>query len=315
LSLRAAIVGLGRVGLLFDEDEKRSGVWTHFSAYEQLGDRFDLVAVADVDPARRELALARRPSLRAFEALGELLASESVDVVSLCTPTELHAAQIAACAGRARMVVCEKPISGDFPSGEAAIKACTEAGTLVAVNYYKRFETSVREVAQLLSQRAIGDVHAAAALYAGPLDAVGSHAVDLLQFLVGPLTVSHGDGRSALLGFGADGVATLAATGPREDLVFEIDLIGSEGRLRILDNCARFELSRFRPSPRYDGYRELVGEPGPATRADDPFLRHFLEIADVLDGSQPRLTSDAASALRTQRILDRIGNDLDGVQH
>jgi predicted dehydrogenase len=307
---RAAIVGLGRVGLLFDQDEKRQEVWTHFTAYERLSERFELVAVCDVDARRLALASARRPSVSAFDTLTELLAAVPLDVVSLCTPIELHAEQIEESAGQVRAIVCEKPLSSDLASGKRAVAACADVDTALAVNYYKRFTGPVQSAARLLADGAIGDVRSASALYSGPLDAVGSHAIDLLQFLVGPLRVDHvvraGDRETAVGAFGREGVATVAATGPRRDLVFELDLIGSEGRLRILDNCDRLELFRFGESARYDGYRELAAGPAAESRKSDAFLPLFLEVADLLDGARVKLTSDGASALQTQLVLDRI---------
>jgi predicted dehydrogenase len=310
---RAAIVGLGQVGLLFDQDAKRRGVWTHFTAYERLPDRFDLVAVCDTDPGARALAVARRPSAQAFASLDEMLAGVAIDVVSLCTPIPVHESQILTCAGRVRAIVCEKPLSADLESGETAAAACAAAGTVLAVNYYKRFEGTVQAAARLLAEGAIGEVRTAAALYSGPLDAVGSHAIDLLQFLLGPLAVTHvtraGDREGAVLTFGREGVAMLSGTGPREDLVFEIDLIGSEGRLRILENCDRLELSQFSPSPRYGGYRELVTRAVTEASTADRFVPLFVEVAELLDGARGRLTSDGATALSTQQVVDRMRHD------
>lgn len=312
MTLRAGIVGLGRVGMLFDDDAKRDRVWTHFSAYERLADRFDLVAVAEPDEERRQRALARRPPVAAFGTLDELL-DASLDVVSLCTPPELHAEQLAACAGRVRAVVCEKPLAARLDEAAEALAACAAAGTLVAVNYYKRYETAVRAAAALLAAGEIGVVRTAVVLYAGPLDSVGSHAVDLLDFLVGPLEIEHvvdaAAGPGASLRFGDGAVAMFAATGPREDLVFEVDLHCNEGRLRLLDNCSRLEISRFERSDRYGGYRELGSPRVEEWSLSEPFLALFADVAAVLEGSAAELASDGASALRAQRVLEAFARE------
>ena len=121
---RAAIVGLGQVGMLFDDDPKRRRTWTHFSAYERLTDRFDLVAVCDPDagpPGRRAPRAPRRADVR---ALDDLLDAEPLDVVSLCTPIALHAEQVEACAPQVRAIVCEKPLSATLPPPSARRLAC-----------------------------------------------------------------------------------------------------------------------------------------------------------------------------------------------
>jgi predicted dehydrogenase len=310
--LRAGIAGLGQVGLLFDEDAKRSGVWTHFSAYQQLADRYALVAVCDPDAARRAKALQRDPAIHAYESLDAMLAAESLDVVSLCTPPDRHLAQIDGCAGRVRAVICEKPIGGGhFTESREAVEACAARGTLLAVNYYKRYDGSVPEAMARLRSGTIGELRAATAIYAGPLEAVGSHALDLLTFLAGPLTLHSAVRRApdrlmAVLGFGAAGLACLQEVGPREDLVFEIDLIGSEGRLRILHNAATLEEYRFAPSARYERYRELPLTPAVAAGVGERFVPLFVEVATALDGGPAALTSTGATALETERLLESI---------
>ncbi len=311
VALRSAIVGLGQVGMLFDDDSRRRRVWTHFSAYERLADRFDLVAVCEPDTERLERAAARRPGVRTYRTLDELLDAEVLDVLSVCTPLELHAEQVSAAAGRVRAVVCEKPLGADMSSSERAVEACSASATLLAVNFYKRFEPAAQTAAQMIRSGEIGTVRSATALYTGPLDAVGSHAIDLLHFLVGPLELVDATvgptGASALLGFGGGSVAVLLSTGPREDLLFEVDVVGSEGRLRILDNCARLEFARFEESSRYGGYRELARAAAAVEDEGEPFLLLFAELADALDGlGEAGLTSSGASALGTQSILDGL---------
>jgi len=316
---RAGIVGLGQVGMLFDEDKKRSGVWTHFTAYERLADRFELVAVCDVDPHRRSQASARAPQVRCYDNIDAMLAAEQLEVVSLCTPPELHGAQILACAGQVRAVICEKPL-GDLATGEKAVAACAAANTLLVVNYYKRYDGCMPHVLDLLHRQVIGKVRFATALYTGPFDAVGSHSIDLLRFLLGKLTLKYTlpiepDRLVAIFTFGEDGEAALHGIGPREDLVFELDLIGSEGRIRVLDNCARAKVYRFIISPHYGGYRELSLEPEREYVTNERFLPLFVHVADWLDGKRIPLVSDGASALETQRLMEQIRIEFERKTH
>ena len=310
--LRAGIAGLGQVGLLFDDDAKRTGVWTHFSAYEQLADRYELVAVCDPDAARRQKAIARLRAVHVHDTLDAMLAAEQLDVVSICTPPDLHLAQIDACAGRVRAIVCEKPLGGgQLEASRQVVEQCAARGTLLAVNYYKRYDGCVPAVVERLRSGIIGELRSATAIYAGPLEAVGSHALDLLTFLAGPLTLRTAVRRApdrlmAVFAFGAAGLACLQETGPREDLVFEIDLIGSEGRLRILHNAATIEAYRFAPSIRYDRYRELSLEPSMASGDGVRFIPLFAEVAAALSGAPITLTSSGATALETERLLEAI---------
>ncbi|MEM6885659.1 MAG: Gfo/Idh/MocA family oxidoreductase [Verrucomicrobiota bacterium] len=310
-SYRAGIVGLGQVGLMFDEDEKRDGVWTHFSAYEALGGKVDIVAVCDPDTGRCQQALDRKPGVHVYEALEDMLHQESLDMVSLCTPPSVHAEQIQACAGRVKAIICEKPLADQFDSAEAAVYSCQEMDTVLAVNYYKRFDGAVPAVKGLLEKGRIGTLTQVNAWYAGPFEAVGSHMIDLLRFFCGELsvqTVSEAgeDAYQAHL-TSVEGVRiNLSVTGKREDLIFECDLVGTEGRLRLLENCRDYEWYQFEPSARYSGYRELVRRETAGWQAPERFLPLFEEVIELLGGNQKELTSSGHSALETQRLMDDI---------
>jgi predicted dehydrogenase len=308
---KAAVVGLGQVGLLFDDDPKRTGVWTHCRAYERMAARFDLVAACDPEPTRRAKVEARFPALHAYAQFDDMLRNETLDVVSLCTPPELHLSQIEALAGKVRAIVCEKPLGGNGADAARVVERCTAAGTLLAINYYKRFDAAVPTAAQMIRSGRLGTIRSATALYAGPLEAVGSHAIDLLCFLLGPIALNHAertedDRTLATFSFAGNGHAVLHQTGPREELIFELDIVGSKGRIRILDNCDRLEYKEFAASPRYSGYRELQDAVAPAIKAAERFVPLFEEVADCLDGRSATLTSDGASALRAQTLLEKI---------
>ncbi len=311
----AALVGLGQVGLLFDLDARRSGVWTHFTAYERLTVHFDLVSVCDPDRSRQALAKQRRRTLTCYDSLGELLNREKVDIVSLCTPPEFHAEQIALCAGRAKAIICEKPLSTDSRSAQSAVEACRSTGTLLVVNYYKRFEGLVPTVKALLDDGRIGTVKLVNAIFCGPLDAVGSHMVDLLRFLFGELQIEDHASRAAdrysiKLRSQSNALVHLHNVGPREEFVFELDAIGDEGRIRLLNNCSDCEFLGYRDSDRYSGYRELFPVTLERPKLADRFLPLFLETAEVLRGDCRTLTSDGENALLTQFLIDGIAERL-----
>jgi len=312
---RTAVVGLGQVGLLFDSDTRRSGVWTHFTAYERLAKDLYLVSVCDPDKSRQALAKQRRATLRCYDSLGDLLNGEEVDIVSLCTPPELHAEQIAQCAGRVKAIICEKPIATDSQSARPGLDACRNTGTLLVVNYYKRFDGLVPSVKALLDGSEIGIVKLVNAIFCGPLDAVGSHMVDLLRFLFGELRIENhllraADRYSIPLRTEGDILVHLHNVGPREEFVFELDAIGDEGRVRLLNNCNNCEFLRYRDSNRYSGYRELYPATLKTPVMAERFLPLFLETVQMLRGERRGLTSDGENALRTQLLIDGIAGHL-----
>jgi predicted dehydrogenase len=278
---RAAVVGLGQVGLLFDSDVRRSGIWTHFTAYERLSTHLDLISVCDPDKSRQTLAKTRRPMLSCYDSVAELLNGERVDIVSLCTPPEFHAEQIALCAGRVKAIVCEKPLSTHSQSARPALEACRSAGTLLVVNYYKRFDGLVPRVKAMLDDRRVaGDPSRVDDRYSIPLRTESNILVQLHN------------------------------VGPRQEFVFEMDAIGDGGRIRLLNNCDDCEFLRYRDSDRYSGYRELYPVTLESREVAERFLPLFLETIEFLRGERRVLTSDGENALRTQLLIDEIADHL-----
>jgi len=317
IKYKAAIVGLGQVGLTFDRDAKRTGIWTHFSAFERLADRYELVAVCDVDSARCVEATTRCPAVRTYGCIDDMLGSESLDIVSICTPPKFHGKQIMKCAGKVRAIICEKPLCEDISEGQEVVLACLNQGTLLAVNYYKRYDGCIPYVRERLQSGAVGAIRTVTAWYSGPLDAVGSHMIDLLRFILGDLrvqTVTSLDREryAAVLMSKKDVLVVINRAGPREDFIFEVDILGSKGRIRILDNCTHAEFYRYQKSPQYTGYKELFQEPARSYVTHNRFLPLFMEVADRLDaGVQSALLSDGVNALETQYVLEEINVQLE----
>jgi predicted dehydrogenase len=308
---RAAIVGLGQVGLLFDLDSKRKGVWTHFSAYETLNDKYDLVAVCDINTHNCILASERKPSLRVYSDIAGMMSSEKLDVVSICTPPEYHSGQISFLSNKTKAIICEKPLDSNLDGCQNSLNLCNQHKTIVAVNYYKRFEGCIPQVKKILDDRVIGDITTATTYYSGPLDAVGSHAINLLQFLFGSIDFVYGvrcNGEIYNITFKTkeNAIVNLVSTGGRESLVFETDIIGVKGRIRVLDNNDSFELYKFEESKRYSGYEELNTIDIKMDIHNERFLPMFEDVYKDLEGGGSNGYLSGINALDTQIMLDVI---------
>ena len=142
-----------------------------------------------------------------YDSLDDLLATEPVDVVHLCTPPGLHRDQaIAALRGGAH-VVCEKPPVLSLADLDAVLEVAREVGREYAVVFQQRTGTAVGHVQRLLADGTLGrplvgvchtlwyrrqeDYYAVpwrgkwATEGGGPLLGLGIHQLDLLAFLLG----------------------------------------------------------------------------------------------------------------------------------
>ena len=323
-SYRAGVIGLGQIGNLFDLDPKRKEIWTHTGAYLALPDVL-LAAGADSDVGRRNSFQIRSETAKAYSDYREMLDAERLDVVSVCTPTALHHAMVlAAVHAGVRAVFCEKPLAATPEQAAEMVEVCHSAGVLLAVNHTRRWEPIYVHAKQLIQDGAIGRLEAIVGYYPGKVFTMGTHLFDLMRFFGGDVQWVCGQSPNAAIALDEEGSLSgqlqfcSGATGSiisgwdRTNHVFELDLVGSAGRLRLSGDGAAMDLCRFKESPRYSGYRELAkdDEIGRMSQETQPFVSRLVTaMRDVIDcignGQRPACSGpdglaavDIACALR-----------------
>lgn len=168
-----------------------------------------LVAVSDLNPERLK-ELAPFPEIKKFTDLNVMLAEAlEVDVVCICTPSGLHAAHAIAAIRAGKHVIIEKPVALSLHDAEAIREAASLYGTKVAVVHPNRFRPAIRKLKLALDQGLFGKLshvnatvrwNRAQAYYdqaswrgtkemdGGVLLNQAVHSLDLLEWLVGPVT-------------------------------------------------------------------------------------------------------------------------------
>lgn len=311
--LRAAIVGLGKVGIQFDDDPKRQAsgeIWTHFSAYQKFQEVFELVAVVDSDISKFDRARARIPHILCFSSVEEMLSKIEVDVVSICTPDALHLACIKPMVGHVKGVFLEKPFSSlsEIHEARRLTDEMKNACMCIRVNYYKTKEFLFLKASDYMNLR--DNLHVSVR-YSGPFDAVGSHGMNLLISLVPNLAFirsfrfsqEEGDGFSALFQGHGNRVAELIYCGPRHKLIFELDIIGNDGRVLLEENFSSLRVYEYKKSKRYSGYRELVpvkNEHAPSN--SERFVPFLMELGEEVMKRRPSY-ENLYEALKTQELM------------
>lgn len=133
-----------------------------------------------------------------------LLAREDIQVVSICTPNDQHEAMAVAAARAGKHIYIDKPLSTDAASAARILDAAREAGVRVFVAFNNRFWPSVMRARELIEEGRVGRVLSFGCRYlhsgsidpdkpagwkmlsgAGVLADLGSHALDLITWLVG----------------------------------------------------------------------------------------------------------------------------------
>lgn len=130
----------------------------HFDAYDECGERFEVVGVCDPDRARRRRA-AERTGAAAFETLEELLDAGAPDLVALATPNGLHPEQAIRASAAGAHVVSEKPLATRWEDGVRAVRACREAGRRLFVVHQLRYNPTLQLLRETIQSGRFGSIH------------------------------------------------------------------------------------------------------------------------------------------------------------
>src|SRR5258708_8649931 len=110
--LKGAIVGFGFI----------SGKG-HLPAYQKRDD-VEIAAIADLCPARVEVARAAAPKARVYQSYSELLEREAqLDFIDIATPPSSHAEIALAALARGVHVLCEKPLTASVAEAQRLVAA------------------------------------------------------------------------------------------------------------------------------------------------------------------------------------------------
>ena len=197
--IKMAILGCGRISK------------NHFEAIQGHKDNLELVAVCESNPEGLERAMTAT-GVPGFNSVDELLANSDADIVTICTPSGLHARDAMTVARAGRHVVTEKPMATNWQDGIDMVKSCDNAGVRLFVVKQNRLNATVQLLQRAIEQQRFGKIYMGSvnvfwtrpqAYYdqakwrgtwefdGGVLMNQASHYVDLLDWLLGPVESIH----------------------------------------------------------------------------------------------------------------------------
>ncbi len=123
---RVGIIGFGFMGQ------------THWRCYDKLKDHAKVVAVADIDPRRRQGDISGTwgnlgegaqsvdfSGVKGYADYRDLLKADDVDVVDICVPTPVHTEIAIAATQSGKHVLCEKPLARTLEQAESIAHAAS----------------------------------------------------------------------------------------------------------------------------------------------------------------------------------------------
>lgn len=286
---RALIVGCGRIAGGYNEaDETR--VSSHVVALRRAGAH--MIACIDQDAARARRFAERWGISDHGVDLQAALDRHVPELVVDCTPpaARLGVVSTALAAPSVRAVLIEKPLGGSAPEAIALSARIRAAGKPALINYQRAFDPCYLETEALVRRGGLGRLNLIVALAYGGALANMSHLLERAIAMLGPPREAaligpaiHEDEGDPGLSFRArfdDEVEGIFIAIPRAGpALIELDLVGADGRLRLIDGERRVELGRALPSP--DGVARPIEPvvPAPLPAPDDEAIRHVAAAA------------------------------------
>jgi myo-inositol 2-dehydrogenase/D-chiro-inositol 1-dehydrogenase len=94
----------------------------------------------------------------AIRSIDEIAASDDVDAVAICTPTNTHADLIEQFARAGKAIFCEKPVDLSLARVKDCLATVEETGATLMVGFNRRFDPDFRAVRSAIDEGRVGAV-------------------------------------------------------------------------------------------------------------------------------------------------------------
>lgn len=141
---RLAIIGFGGMG-----------TW-HYENITQKIEEIEVVGAYDIRP-EVEMSV-KEAGLKWYKSLDEVLKDESIDIVTIATPNDVHKELAIKCLRQGKNVICEKPVTMNAKELEEVIAVRNETGKVFSVHQNRRWDKDYAIVRKVIEEDTIGKV-------------------------------------------------------------------------------------------------------------------------------------------------------------
>jgi predicted dehydrogenase len=156
---------------------------------------------------------AAKYACRAARSYEAILADRSIEAIVNTTPNNVHLETTRLAAEAGKHVFLDKPIANTVADGRAITAACRKAGVVLALGYQRRREGHFRWIRRQIDDGVFGKLvnaeanisrdrlgrfdltswrYTAAGMPGGVMLQIGIHYIDVLEYLVGPISAVSG---------------------------------------------------------------------------------------------------------------------------
>jgi len=249
--IKIAVVGCGRISA------------KHFDAISNYPDSLELVAICDVNQKIVDQHSSKF-RVKGYISMLEMLDSENIDIVTICTPSGIHPDQAILAADYGVHVITEKPMATRWNDGLRMVRACDNAGVRLFVVKQNRNNSTLKLLKRAISEKRFGKIYMVnlnvfwtrpqeyydSAKWRGTWELDGgafmnqaSHYVDLIEWLIGPV----------------DSVQAMTATQARDIEVEDTGVMNIRWRSGALGSM---NVTMLTYPKNYEGSITVIGEKG-----------------------------------------------------
>jgi predicted dehydrogenase len=319
--VRWGILGCGNV------TEVKSG-----PAFQKV-ENSELVAVMRRTGELAEDYAKRHNVPRWYDDAEALINDPDVDIIYIATPPGSHKEYTLMAAKAGKPVYVEKPMARNYSECEEMISACKDAGVPLFVAYYRRGHERFLKIKEFVESKVIGDVRFVSSTQYQPVSKdmlnveklpwrvqpelsggglffdLASHTLDILDFLLGPITSVQGFASNQAGYYSAEDIVTgtyLFESGihgvgnwcfTAHEYIDENVIVGSKGKIIFSTFGHDFVLTTNH------GKEEFHFEP--QQHVHQPLVE---TIVKELTGENEKCPSTGVSGARTNWVMDQMVN-------
>ncbi len=188
-----------------------------------------LVAVASRSPQKARDYAMRHGIPKCYDTVQELMEDDQVDAVYIATHPDSHYQYVLMAAANKKPVYCEKPLGLSSQQSREMVDFCKQQGIPFFSAYYRRALPKYLMIKAMIDDKRYGDVRAVHVFMqqaikeedrqgggtwrvrpeisgGGKFHDVGSHALDLIDWMLGPIVDAHGQALNQSKAYDADDV-------------------------------------------------------------------------------------------------------------
>jgi len=316
--LNVLIVGCGNIAGGYDlrqpEDALPLG---HAKAFSRHGG-FKLAACVEPDAIKRTAFQERWNVQEGFSSLSDIaLGVGKFDVISICSSTSAHADDIQSVLQlKPKLIFCEKPVTTTLKSTQHLVDACAEQQVIMGVNYSRRWSPQVIQLKAELADGYWGAVRSVSAVYNKGILNNGSHMLDLLLYLFGPLRVASVG--QAINDFFSDDPSVdavllseqgfpiqLNVAHAKDYVLFEMQTVTEKGVINMEDGGERWRFRYANSSKHLTDYSFLNLGEWVEPEGNYALTGAVSNLFEALKSGVP-LASTGINALEAQRLCEQI---------